>query len=77
MIRYSSCKEAHSFSTEYIVTAHYVFPDVRMTEAVPSGSKWSDKEDKHANKEKVEWNERHFDLVSAVERSAVLILTVG
>lgn len=54
MIRYSSCKEAHSFSTEYIVTAHYVFPDVRMTEAVPSGSKWSDKEDKHANKEKVE-----------------------
>ena len=52
MIRYSSCKEAHSFSTEYIVTA--VFPDVRMMEAVPSGSKWSDKEDKHANKEKVE-----------------------
>ena len=54
MIRYSSCKEAHSFSIEYIVTAYYVFPDVRMTEAVPSGSKWSDKEDKHANKEKVE-----------------------
>lgn len=75
MIRYSSCKEAHSFSTEYIVTA--VFPDARMMEAVPSGSKWSDKEDKHANKEKVEWNERHFDLVSAVERSAGLILTVG
>ena len=77
MIRYSSCKEAHSFSPEYIVTAHYVFPDVRMTEAVPSGSKWSDKEDQHANKGKVEWNERHFDLVSAVEKSAVLILTVG
>ena len=25
MIRYSSCKEAHSFSIEYIVTAYYVF----------------------------------------------------
>lgn len=24
-----------------------------------------DKEDKHANKGKAEWNERHFDLVSA------------
>ena len=67
MIGYASCKEAHSFSTEYIVTAHYVFPDVRMMEAVPSGSKWPDKKDKHANKGKVEWNEPHFDLVSGIE----------
>ena len=44
-----------------------MFQDVRMTEAVPSGSKWSDKEDKHANKEKVEWNERHFGISSKEE----------